>query len=117
MRTLTLQNPAGHTIEIKRNNARKIMVRHSHLDPEAFGVFRDPQAVARVIQQHGLGIDTPEVSEALRELEREFGPRLEMKHTTHQLTEADAALSGKRFASCDLPIAQSEAGRNGGQQG
>lgn len=90
MRTLTLQNPAGHTIEIKRNPARKIMVRHSHHDPKAFGVFRDPQAVARVIQQHGLGVGTPEVSEVLRELEREFGPRLEMKRITHHLSETDA---------------------------
>jgi hypothetical protein len=92
MRTLTLQNPAGHTIEIKRNSARKIMVRHSHHDPKVFGLFRDPQAVARVIQQHGLVVDTLEVNEVLRELEREFGPRLEMKHTTHHLTEADAAM-------------------------
>lgn len=46
MGTLTFQNPAGHHIEIRRNKARMIMIRHSHFDPGAFGVFRDPQAVS-----------------------------------------------------------------------
>lgn len=91
MQTISLRNPAGHAIEIRRGPGRRILVRHAHLDSEEFGNFRDPDALARMFQRHGLGSD-PELGTALRELERECGARLELKRVTHRLNPVDATL-------------------------
>ena len=65
MKTITLKNADGDSIEIKRGPEDQIHVRHSALDAKTFGEFRDGGEVAKssamrdLMLKKGMNPDDP----------------------------------------------------------
>ena len=96
MKTITLKTKDGHTIEVKKDGAGKILVRHSRFDKENFGEFdgiwgeriKSGLFTERMLKS-GFDPDAEGMKEAREKILQVFGAYLMLPSDSHSLDSVE----------------------------
>ena len=97
VKTITLKNEYGETIEVRRGPDGKIQVRHSDVDPKEFGEFRDyaerNSLIKKVVASYGgLATDDSELKQAEAILDGAFVAGVVIRGHSYNLNSDEARL-------------------------
>lgn len=92
MKSVEFKNEHGELIEVKRGDKGQVLIRHSDVDAEIYGTFRDTRDVTAALSRHGFDVSDPQVRGMAKLAEMFIGPHLEFKRSRIILSENEVRL-------------------------